>query len=922
MDKSYQDKSFNNAMSFVNNMQHFKQGISNLYVFTSTDSDGNVIDEKYGMNLMTDYGFKKIFTDNASFDGSSVTVYVGNGENSFDGKTQTLESVALGGLGATKENTSKAYNYPMYYSAAENDGDGLITTISRFLVCYYPQNISNITDDVYISEYGLGTSATALWTHSHIYNIRGERSRIYKYINTKLTITVYMCLSFYEHLIQNGWNGTYNYRNPGSFANRYSLITTNKQMYDRMYESKLFTYKRNGIKYDRTSGRTQTIDNKEDNKNTVSTIMKSFILYNDTGYKNEEGYVDGFVQWNTGFHTMEPQFLDTPEEIELTNFPSPMPFNYDGFASRFGSIPSSQNDWNTTYYPSITTLFDAEAYLFNHKTGEWDIQLDIYNPDNKWYNESSLHSEFAQPIYYSNKGEIITGYLYQNLRPDDPITSIDPTIETLYATDKYWDYSSWIWIQDYSNIPQKARTAKYWIAGTKSNIGVHRESDCFQLLEKGTNSNGYEVFSGFTQKNGWYQQCSNYEYGWYMFDNTVYSPNKQISFKIGSSGETYTTSMTYGKWLVTFNSVYNKYYLTDMSGLISGTIPTPVEQTIQYHETGQSTIKIDSLTQCYRTESNTGLICMQSTNYAKANVIDLRNDNHQQRVFDWKCSTTIWNTNKIAYVPSDANEIRIFNYETNSDDGDAIPFPSGVSSVLFMYGHSNYVWFTDGSSYAYVIDLRERIPQGCENRIPFTNDLNYIKMTAVDDVFILYRYNNSNISNAYYVNINDHSTITSPKSLSPFRVDLNNRSYYISLNLRYVQDDSLLLTSSTGYYYRSQGAMNKCIDFGQYLANGSVVRYWRAFDSTSAYILYGPYMIYNIKNKAPLINYAHIKLKGKTNTISAINRIKNISGKQWLISFTNTPTWGDGASNTGTPPGVPLATTNSDGTITGWTNAK
>jgi hypothetical protein len=78
-------------------------------------------------------------------------------------------------------------------------------------------------------------------------------------------------------------------------------------------------------------------------------------------------------------------------------------------------------------------------------------------------------------------------------------------------------------------------------------------------------------------------------------------------------------------------------------------------------------------------------------------------------------------------------------------------------------------------------------------------------------------------------------------------------------------------------------------------------------------------MIENTTNMFPLMNAMPIKLTGKTDTINTMKYIKNITGKSWLIGYTNTPTWGDGTAITkGKPPGVPLAITDRNGTITGW----
>lgn len=48
----------NKILSFYhNNPEMFKDGMHNLYLLQSVDKDGNVTEEKYGINVMTDLGF-------------------------------------------------------------------------------------------------------------------------------------------------------------------------------------------------------------------------------------------------------------------------------------------------------------------------------------------------------------------------------------------------------------------------------------------------------------------------------------------------------------------------------------------------------------------------------------------------------------------------------------------------------------------------------------------------------------------------------------------------------------------------------------------------------------------------------------------------------------------------------------------------
>ena len=64
MDKN---KQYELIQNFVSNMKTKRDGISNIYVFETTDLDGNITDIKYGMNLMTNTGFNAIYKTGSSF---------------------------------------------------------------------------------------------------------------------------------------------------------------------------------------------------------------------------------------------------------------------------------------------------------------------------------------------------------------------------------------------------------------------------------------------------------------------------------------------------------------------------------------------------------------------------------------------------------------------------------------------------------------------------------------------------------------------------------------------------------------------------------------------------------------------------------------------------------------------------------------
>lgn len=876
------DESFKRLMTFAKNHRP-NGGLSNMYIVKTVDEHGNVTSENYGMNMMTDNGMKKYFQDKVDF---PTNLYIGYGAGTFDYTTSILlNKIPYVQMAATVSSSTKSYNYPMYYDPGLNDGEtGLITCVMKYMTCYFADNISNITEPFSVTEYGIGDGIDSLWTHSWVYNLKGEKTSVTKHLNEKLVFEVYLCYSYYEYLITSGWN-----------EGRYTMITTMERFMNRMYEEGVYTYKRfnTGVKREFN---TRTNTKFENNSFTYTTPLKAFTMYN--GNDSSSGYFDGFCQWYPGFMTLEPEQLETPENVVLTNYYSLTPSQYNGFAQKFG-----HKDYNTPF----TQIDVTSVAMFNHKgTGDdrWTNYSDFYNDPDHWYCETSMQTFFPTPIYYSNNNTVVKMYVYQNVRTGDPIIELNNSLSTVYATNKYWDVSSWINIKDFKNIPEEAKTARYWITSSNTeSLGPIRQSDEFHICMKDTTVSGYDKYNEFTQVYGARAQCDNYDYEWYMHDNVVYSTNStnRISFTIGSSGAQATESMTFGKWLVTFNSK-TSFYLTDMSVLSTGATPTPVETTPSFATSA------NLLTNCYRTKTDTGIICLQSFAASEAVVLDLRNDVFTQSTLQSKLASAIWGTNRVAYIPSDdTTKIRIYDYDINDNIGTEFTIPEGVTSVSFIVAHSNFIWITDGSTYSYVLGIRDGSINACTNTIPFNTNRNRIKITAVDDVMIIYDLNDTTISNARYIRLDDPSN---PTSMSALNQSLSYLGQRIDFNLRYIQRSidamSLVLLIDRGYQYSSSnkpGSSNLVIDFGQFLYNGTVQKYSQYSDTLSNYVLYGDYIIYRTNIKCPIMNFMPQKIIGTTKTIGTINNIKHVSDKLWEVTFTNIPKFGTGDTD-GVPPGT------------------
>ncbi|NMA75563.1 MAG: hypothetical protein GX963_15740 [Bacteroidales bacterium] len=847
INENMQDGMYDRLMQFAKNKSNKHSGISNMYVIQKTNLNGEIVDEYYGMNMMTDYGMSRYFVSNNNF---PTNIYIGNGTETFNHTTNTLISPVVTSS-STASDTTKAYDYPLYYDKIS----GLITCVCKYLTAYFDYNITNISDTISITEYGLGTAHNALWTHSWVYDITGAQTYITKEINERLTITVFMCYSYYESLITSGWEN-----------NRYTVITSMRRFFNaKMYEDYIYTYKRYDLKASRS--KTHTSSGFMDNELTRYTNLSNIILY--AGQENESGYIDGFCQYTNGFITLEPQLLETPESFDVIQ--TPMTYGADFLSYAVGEKTSNMP----------FTQMDIESLsMFNYKTNMWDNNEQFSHNTDHWYSETPMGIAFAQPLYYTNNNTKMLVYVYQNIRTDDPIIKINSNgISTVYVTDKYWDTSTWVLITNLDDIPTAQQTKRYWITPTNEiSLSIERQSGELRVTPpKGANlTYSFDTTTTPPIDTG-NNLCDNYEYGWFMIGNTVYITTNNTQFDIGSS--TNITAMTYDKWLVVFNSA-TTYTLVDMSVL--SPIPTPQTKTPLF------TTGINCFTNCYRTETGTGLICLQSLTTQESNIIDLRNNGFKQVLLDSKMATCIWGTNRVAYIPSsDTTKIRIYDLDLNAYIYE-FSLPDGISNVPFMFAHKTYMWITNGSTYTYAIEIATGISTACNLNILINSSLQNVQFTSVDEMVIVYSHtttNNSNFEKTYCLQINRP---TMPLQIS----DLYDGRYLydrFTLRLRYINNNTLALVRVCRYAYTYNYTDLQVVDFGKYLHDGTIYSRDETVRGVVCYGIFGEFLIRRINNRLPIEYFLPHRIVGTTKTISTVNTIKSIRGKQWSVTVTNIP---------------------------------
>lgn len=165
------------------------------------------------------------------------------------------------------------------------------------------------------------------------------------------------------------------------------------------------------------------------------------------------------------FVVMEKEFLSSPDTLTLFNAHTTVYLSDElhyNFAIRNSNIVE-HNFLLPVYNFDIT-----ELKMFNIKTGLWDIDVPNNNDTvkNNDYSELSnmtgrvyIEGPLSNGVYFGPR--YITVFI--NDKTDVPIKSFDTVNKTIYATDSYWDTTTWSQIPDPSNISQSLRNKRYYL---------------------------------------------------------------------------------------------------------------------------------------------------------------------------------------------------------------------------------------------------------------------------------------------------------------------------------------------------------------------------------------------------------------------------------------------------------------------------
>ena len=502
-------KKFPKSMEeFMNNIPHEKLG-HNLYFIQCEDKSGNITEEKFGINLITDYGFLTKFK-NYNQDDTSFIMGTGTGTPDYTDSAM-FEEIASDNTSITVD--SQNTPYPSYFNKETN------MIIGRKLtgIVTLDYNYSWLTSDVNITEFGEHygqkyENRKYLITHAMVYDKAGNPSYFTKRMNEKTTIYIFKTCCINADVINNLYDrGLYFFIYPSPSVNpmsgysdyntlRYGKFTSGKCCHHDDYPLYPVTLAENmnqsfsdynefynrGFAYAYTGeidNNDYKVDSDKSYKHNIST---------NNGYRNDLSTGESIItnkyicstglflatydiflpsaQWGSGKYgvfgidsifLLEQMNLKEPEElvseyIWTDDFMTPrfrnafnmIALNYSGCGYFMKQRGLPVNDFNITSvsrYNALTDAYDIEEVFIN------DPDYDFRNP------------ERAVNGYYIDS--VFGGYnVMVNTNTNIPIIAFrDSYGRKIYATNEYWNPESFQPIEDFNNVPKELQNMRYYI---------------------------------------------------------------------------------------------------------------------------------------------------------------------------------------------------------------------------------------------------------------------------------------------------------------------------------------------------------------------------------------------------------------------------------------------------------------------------
>ena len=485
-----------NKPTIDDNAIHF----NNIYHIISEDRDGNITDEKFGTNILTDRCLQWI-SDGGKFDGVNPTVlYIGTGTDPIDPsayKMQSLVACQSAILHSEDDNINNTTN--LIYDS----NTGIVSCYSKKGTFQYDYNISGVDTDVTITEMGISNSANTssygLLTHTKVYNISGVETPFVKRINEKLTVTLYWGVAMNLPSVINSLWTSHNYTviNPLYFVTplcqQYKFepgngihVNVHHTLFDRSSHIPILRANQGSWHNPFYHG---TVDT------TTGTVTGNSIFNSGNSKLFESGWISKLITTNDGTYRVIVSYVDhdtsmklaSPESVEIATLSNFKDNTFSDALWSYGRTDGTtltKNDYRGSMPVNQLTVSNMKIYDYlNHTWVDEDIDQDttfIYD-----------HS-FVYGVYYKTtlNGDTVEVYVYPNSKAGSyDITSFITNSSHVWATDTYWDPSSWEAVT-IANVEQSLQNKKFYIRDTGTKLIPVYDYTCLQLDNVNT---GYVV---------------------------------------------------------------------------------------------------------------------------------------------------------------------------------------------------------------------------------------------------------------------------------------------------------------------------------------------------------------------------------------------------------------------------------------------
>lgn len=597
----------------------------NIYYIETVDREGNTTGEAFGLNILTNYFFYQLIGWSRPIYDSLRGVYIGNGlteHTVLSPDDVAIISTPWNQKAIEVDNNATMDSYR--YMSWDNDNQVLICT--RYLLkCYFDYVLGSISESFEVNEIGISCGESGaggygpqsnqlLGLHAAVYDANGDFGGIYKNPNERMYISVYTVVAMKPQLIHDAlYSATYNPNvnpqtcfamDPWAYNARRGTDETDGQSVMSRYQFSYIAYPRRNPdeseKINNYRGTYFCLGTASFGRGSYSGTMLSMAQHTKNlttvtyGHVFTPSRISQLVEDKNSYVDMAVLAGDTTQRYsdylrysEYCAIACPVQLDRDeAFENVLIYTNGINDDTLTTMYgvnPSKSVIMQAGTLpivdfqvtgfkAYNGLTKEWDI--DMINDVNNASNNYLLSRHYLYPWVLVRMDTGIAGVgkqpicIWFNHWTDKPISSLDRNVR-MFATDSWWDPSTWSEIVDYTNIPTAQGSKRYFLtiggwryigmsygdpspqhgASTEPPIVVGRSGETIPAVNYAANvvktnmdpiafnlSNTRSTFVNSIAATDWCRHdltCESRGYIW--MSNTIYYPAEDVSYPIQTS---------------------------------------------------------------------------------------------------------------------------------------------------------------------------------------------------------------------------------------------------------------------------------------------------------------------------------------------------------------------------------------------------